>query len=277
MNRILVPLDFTDNSLHALGYAQQLAKKLDARVHLMYAWHPTLYPTDAAGALPVTYTENTGRVQLQAFAREYGIPESDTTLAIGFPAERIVEASKQPGVDLIVMGSRERDPDLADRLIGTIATEVCEEARCPVLVVPQGVAFGRGFDHILYASSRDATDESTVMRVIDLARRFRADVHFVHVQVDDDADDIAEAIAVEDTLFEELLRDDDTGVRVQLVTIEDDSVVEGLTQYAAENNIDLMVSVTRRRSWWQELFHVSQTKKLTLYADLPLLVLHLDD
>ena len=278
MDRILVPLDFSPNSLHALRYAQALAKALGhIPVHLMYVWHPTLYPVDAPGSLPVTYTENTGRVQLRAFAKEYGIPESETTLEVGFPAERIVEASKLPDIDLIVLGSAEKEPDLADRLIGTVATEVCEDAHCPVLVVPEGTDFGRGFEHILYASSAAATDEATVSRVMDLARRFRADVHFVHVQVDDDEDDVAEAILVENTLFEELHADAELGLTAQLVTIQDDSVVEGLTQYAAENSIDLMVSVTRRRSWWQELFERSQTKQLTLYAELPLLVLHLDD
>ena len=278
MDRILVPLDFSSNSLHALRYAQQLAAALGGiPVHLMYVWHPTLYPVDAPGSLPVTYTENTGRVQLQAFADEYGIPESETTLEVGFPAERIVEASKLDDIDLIVLGSAEREPGLADRLVGTIATEVCEDAHCPVLVVPEGKDFGQGFEHILYASSSSATDESTVTRVMDLARRFRADVHFVHVQTDDDEEDVAEAVAVENTLFEELHSDTKLGLRAQLVTITDDSVVEGLTQYAEENDIDLMVSVTRRRSWWQSLFERSQTKQLTLYAELPLLVLHLDD
>ena len=277
MERILVPLDFSPNSLHALSYAKHLAKRLDAAIHLMYVWHPTLYPTDAPGTLPVVYTENTGRVQLTAFAREYGVPESETTLEVGFPVERIIEASKLPDIDLIVLGSREREPGLADRLVGTIATEVCEEAHCPVLVVPQGKDFGKGFKHILYASSSSATDEATVTRVMELARRFRANVHFVHVQTDDDAEDQAEALAVENTLFEDLHQDTELGIKAQLVTIKDDSVVEGLTQYAEENAIDLMVSVTRRRSWWQELFERSQTKQLTLYAHIPLLVLHLDD
>ena len=278
MPTLLVPVDFSANSRHALRFAQAMAKDMGARIHLLHVWHPSLFPTEAPGTLPVTYTENAGRAQLTAFAKEHGISESDTTLAVGFAAERIIEASKQPEIDYVVLGSEEHEPDLADRLIGNIATEVCQDAHCPVLVVPEGVDYGKkGFRRILYASSASALDTGTVTQVVDLAKTFHADVHFVHVQTDDDEEDITESMEVEDSLFKELHEDSETDIRAHLVNIEDESVVEGLTQYARENEIDLMVSVTRHRSWWQELLHRSQTKQLTLHAELPLLVLHLED
>ena len=55
------------------------------------------------------------------------------------------------------------------------------------------------------------------------------------------------------------------------------SITEGLNEYALEEDLDLMVVHRRKRSFLQNLFHKSETKDLTIYSALPLLVIHEDD
>ncbi|MFM9952206.1 MAG: universal stress protein [Saprospiraceae bacterium] len=50
-----------------------------------------------------------------------------------------------------------------------------------------------------------------------------------------------------------------------------------MNQYAEMEKIDLIVMATRHRSFWEQLFHKSQTKQMALHTHLPMLVLHQGD
>jgi len=46
INRILVPIDFSDYSKSALKYAAQIAKFFEASITLVYVVEPMIYPAD---------------------------------------------------------------------------------------------------------------------------------------------------------------------------------------------------------------------------------------
>ncbi|CCH79996.1 UspA domain protein [Nostocoides japonicum T1-X7] len=55
-------------------------------------------------------------------------------LVEGEPAKALLSVAEERGADVIVVGAR-RDRSVADRLLGTVATEVTKQARCDVLIV----------------------------------------------------------------------------------------------------------------------------------------------
>lgn len=54
--------------------------------------------------------------------------------SIGDPARTICETAQEEGSDLIVMGSRGRNP-ISGLLLGSVSTRVLQLAPCPVLIV----------------------------------------------------------------------------------------------------------------------------------------------
>lgn len=62
-----------------------------------------------------------------------GMPEVKTILRKGHPAEEILDASKQEGVDLIIIGARGRRT--SHLFMGSVSREVANGAEVPVLVV----------------------------------------------------------------------------------------------------------------------------------------------
>jgi nucleotide-binding universal stress UspA family protein len=67
-------------------------------------------------------------------AREHGATVTAALLVDGEPAETLLAIAKQRDADLIVVGARQ-DVSLADRLLGTVATEVVRRAAGEVLIV----------------------------------------------------------------------------------------------------------------------------------------------
>ena len=69
-----------------------------------------------------------------ATARDEGATVSATLLVDGEPSRALIATAQERSADLIVLGAI-HDRSLADRLLGTVATEVTKRAFCDVLIV----------------------------------------------------------------------------------------------------------------------------------------------
>ena len=69
-----------------------------------------------------------------SIARENGATLSASLLVDGEPAQALLDVADERDAELIVVGAR-HDISLAERLLGTVATEVVRRAPCEVLIV----------------------------------------------------------------------------------------------------------------------------------------------
>ena len=69
-------------------------------------------------------------------ARDSGATPSASLLVDGEPVQALLDVAGERGADLIVVGALQ-DVSLAERLLGTVATEVVRRAPCEVLIVRQ--------------------------------------------------------------------------------------------------------------------------------------------
>lgn len=67
-------------------------------------------------------------------AGEYGTKVKAALLVEGDPAAALLQTAGQHGAELIVIGAI-RDRSIAERLLGTVATDVVRRATCEVLIV----------------------------------------------------------------------------------------------------------------------------------------------
>ena len=134
---ILVPIDFSTNSDHALDYAMTLAHTLQARLTLLHVIEP--WVVGSVETLPYTYIQDLEAkiTDIMTSYRERvtmaGL-QSDFTIVHGVPFQVIIETAHTAHVDLIIMGTHGRT-GLPHVLLGSVAERVVRLAPCPVLVV----------------------------------------------------------------------------------------------------------------------------------------------
>jgi nucleotide-binding universal stress UspA family protein len=75
--------------------------------------------------------------QAVAVAGEEGARVLATALVDAEPSRALLDVAHDRGAELLVVGAR-RDRSIADRLLGTVATEVTKRAACDVLVIRPG-------------------------------------------------------------------------------------------------------------------------------------------
>ncbi len=274
--RVLVPVDFSDAARNALRYALEWASEYGLDVEVVHAFASNLADPAQPYFVPVQEEEQRAMEQrLLAFVTEVRGDQFEqlkvrVQAIAGYPVETITELSKDPAVALIIMATT-GEHDLLEKMFGSVSTAVSQMAWAPVLLVPPAVTYTR-YRNIVYATNLEATDRQMVRQVVALAQFFRANVHFVHV-----VEDPKQAEAVEDAVFEQVFGGEQLpSVGFHLVGIRDDKPWEAISRYAQENKADLLITVTRHRSFWERMMHKSVTKRLALGTTIPMLVLHLD-
>jgi nucleotide-binding universal stress UspA family protein len=144
MSTIMVPVDFSENSISAVDYAARLAEQFSSKLLLVHVYHfPVELLTDwsAYGTLAGSGEILEGmrkerEEQITALAREKSRPALpiETRVLEGTPFNEIVKAARAEGADLLVMGTRGLT-GLKHVLIGSTAEKVVRKAPCPVLVL----------------------------------------------------------------------------------------------------------------------------------------------
>lgn len=280
MKQLLVPTDFSETAIDTFKFAQQLAEKNESAIKVLHIFDPQVDPAfPYLGNASTQFYQEKGDL-LAEFTEANTITAQNTSprvainihqeIRMGKAKEAIVNVSTEPGVDMIVMGTT-GESGFLEKVFGTVSSHVARQAHCPVLLVPKGSQF-KSFKKVLYASNYQTNDEVMLNRLVEFANLFNSEIHFVHIQ-----EDKQKRYVVNNVYFEQIFRREAPGLGLNIVNITSVDVMEGLSRYAIENNIDLMVMATMHRSFIENIFHKSLTKQMSLATKIPLMVMHFDE
>lgn len=138
LDRILVPIDFSDLSEKALRAADDLAQGAGGTLTLLHVYQIVeVVVLDFAYVQPpekVSEVCDASRARLQEIASSLKTPADRIRIQVttGSPAMEIVEASEQH--DLVVMPTHGRT-GVKHFMLGSVAERVVQAARCSVLIV----------------------------------------------------------------------------------------------------------------------------------------------
>jgi nucleotide-binding universal stress UspA family protein len=131
---ILVPMDWSEPSHRAFRLAVSLAREHDARLTLL---HVVPLPALMHGPPQESYLDHLYEELCRMRPSDPKV-RVRCLVAEGAPVAAILNATRESGCDLIVMGTHGRR-GLNRLLMGSLAEEVVRRAPCPVLTVRAGV------------------------------------------------------------------------------------------------------------------------------------------
>ena len=151
LERILVPVDFSDCSLDALEYAAVVAQQAKASLMLLHVLEPVSYGLDftlghSRTREQVRETWTKRLEELAASLRVRQVPV-ESQLRGGLPSDSILDSARTLPCDLIVMGTHGRR-GISHAFSGSVAEAVLRKALCPVLTV-RNPKFGPGHRRVI--------------------------------------------------------------------------------------------------------------------------------
>lgn len=143
--RIVVGVDGSDESIRALQWAVDEARRRDATLDIVVAWHS---PYAAAADITGMAASRINREDIEQASqeildramevarRESSAVRIEPVVVEGGAARSLLEAAAD--ADLLVVGSRGRG-GFAGLMLGSVSQQCAHHAPCPVVIVPPAV------------------------------------------------------------------------------------------------------------------------------------------
>ncbi len=279
MKKILVPIDLSEHSARPLAAAKLLADRANTELLLLHAYQP--YTPDmpdmtvpgAVGMVPLSpeieksfkkrLNDQVATLESEGF-RVQGL------WSVGGIESAVSEAISEHRPDLVVMG-RTGEGGFLDSLIGSSATDIGLDAKCPVLIVPPQASPTK-FKEIVYATQLEYDENDVLRRALPVFERMAGRVTFLKISSPAQPD-----VQPDDQYMDQIVGE--FGVPRQSFVIRNSgAVLQGIEDYCDEINADLLVMSTRKRGFIEAFItNPSLTKKMILHTHVPLLVYHIED
>lgn len=142
LSRILFPTDFSEYSLHALGYARSFAETYKAELHILHVVDEASLYWMAMGpnSLPIGPCTDelleVARKEMGDFMSEHlaDAKNVQNSVVLGRPFTEIIRYARDGQIDLIVLCTHGRS-GIQHALLGSVTEKVVRKAPCPVLTV----------------------------------------------------------------------------------------------------------------------------------------------
>jgi len=279
-HRILVPTDGSDAAERALDLAAAVADAHDAELHVLYVADTNQPSLSRIQGQVVDALESEGdRIVREAAERVRGGGVDVTTDVVqGGPSRTILDYVSDRGIDLVMMGTR-GERDVERLLLGSVTERVVRSSPVPVLAVPPNSDRTYPPKRVLVGTDGSAGSDAALEQGIGIAGHADAALDVLSVLEDSLLGiDVRSAAAAEErerrdeeTLAGARERATEAGLDDVETAIEEGDVVGTLTDYAADNEVDLIVVGTHGRTGIDRRLLGSVTEDLLRTASVPVL------
>ncbi|MEZ5046758.1 MAG: universal stress protein [Chitinophagaceae bacterium] len=275
MNSILLPTDFSNMADNALDYAISFAKDYTFDIHLL---HTIMLGTIGVAANSIYVEDSTEHLELKAqekmnekiAALQSKYPEINfhSSIKFGTVFNSLEELCNEVKPILVIMGIS-GDGSTIDKMIGSNAIHAMKFLNCPVLIIPK-----KGQYHTIQKIGL-ACDLKNVLNAIPIAplkafsKLFNANVEVLHIDYHNK--NFTSQTPVELKNAEELFID----IPHTFHFIEDKDTQHAIDQFIDSEQIDMMITIPKKYSFFEQLFHKSASKEMAYHTHIPLLALHM--
>lgn len=270
MRKLLVPTDFSECAENALDYALFLAKKMNAEITLLSAYH---IPASGSATIVVNIQEDMRKEteeELDALLlkknKEYPKVKISRETDFNVPVNSILRYTQKNEYDMVVIGTTGAS-GIKDMFLGSTTSNIVDKVKIPILAVPQNSDF-KSIDSILMACSLESIKSVDSMNFLKLfATSLQLDVKFFNVFKENDPE-MENRIAKK----KESLKIIFDSFKYEIELIQSKDIEEAVLQAVGKNQ--LLSVVTRERKFFDKMFHPSMSKKLAKHSKSPILILH---
>ena len=287
IKKILVPIDFSLNSLNAACYAAQVAKQKGAEITLINIYfNPVTDPvaSDQFYAFPASIAETLNEIidnakelmtdfrkKLNLYLLEHEISEIsiNTELIGGIAEEAVLDFVESGKYDLLIIGVRAKGE--GDNWLGSFTADIINKSHIPVLAVPGNACYKKSmFKRLMYATNFDKSDGKAIRELIKIAWPLETHISVVHIDDRNDNPFINYDLAH----FKEKYVGDTGPVRMDFDLIINKNMALGIENFISIHQIDIISVLSHKRNLITSLFKPSLTKELLFRLEIPMLIFH---
>ena len=276
MRKIIVPVDFSENSWNALKCAIQYFKYEKCDIYILHAYADEVYNNPAIDSKEVLeaykqihkkQAEEELQIVLEKVRDYYPNPKHNyiPKAVFGSLLDEVNDFVELENIDLIVMGTKGKTND-SKITYGSNTLQVLKYVKCPVLGIPSEYRYERP-SNIVFPSDFMVPYKKREMKLLScLAKSYRSTIHLLYFS---DYERLSFRQQDNKALIEYCLTDNS----VQYARRDYGPITKSINTYIQKEGIDMIVMVNSRHSYMEELLNKSNIDAISLNTKIPLLVL----
>ena len=247
-SKILIPIDFSNQSMYALNQACSLAQTKNSKVYILSVIEEqnkisSLFLDDQTDILQNKVKSKLNQI-CEEIQSKYKI-DIEVMVSKGKVYNQIIDVSKMISTDLIVMGTTGSPKEGFKRFIGSNAERVVRLAQCPVITI-KGQNLRNGCQNIILPLDLEKETREKITYAIEYARYWDATIRLVSVLLDDNQHN-KNVLIKNINQAERFIKDAGVSCSAELVS-GDKKVTLGdfVFNYTKENDGDLIMIMTKK-------------------------------
>ena len=280
MERILIPVDFSKDSVNAVKYGINIANKLEANVRLIHVRTGDNYAPEFAGneillrindQLTVWIEELLASVKVDYHVKGGTI---DYKIRKGNVYQEISNQAKYDDASMIVVASHGIS-GFQDKFIGSNAYRLVANAPCPTIVVRHGIEYDMDIEKIVVPVDFDKESTKKVPVVTGLASVFSSKIYLVGLK-DASFSNVIERINNQMALIERFIKQN-ADLEVEKIVLSGRNLSKKLREYAKEVDADLLaIRIHHSTNPFANIFRPF-TNEMVNFSPIPVLVIPTED
>lgn len=266
MKKIIVPVDFSEQSNNALKVAASLATKHKAEIIVLHMLElsSTMISSEGMPQEQVVFLLKLTEKRLNKFLDKSFLKDISVTPIIKHYKvfSEVNEVAEKHGADLIVMGSHGVD-GLEEIFVGSNTERVVRNATIPVLVIKEKIE-NFVVDSIVFASNFKVENLIAFHKVKTFAELLNAEVNYVYINTPGD-----NFLSTEDAYSRIAAFISKANVGIEVEIYNDYTVEKGILNYSATTNADLIAMSTHGRKGISHFFMGSIGEDVVNHASIP--------
>ncbi|MCD9576219.1 universal stress protein [Flavobacterium soyae] len=275
MKKILFPTDFSEAATNAFVHALEFAKVVKAELILLHTFEIPVYDSQF---FPENYASIYSSIELakfemfkdeipklRAIAAERNLDDIviKHRLMDGDLIYNLRNAVEEDEIDFVIMGTTGVS-DWTKFFTGSNTNSVISEVKVPVLCVPIDAKFKK-IKTIGFTTRYREKDKAELRKVLKIAKKTNAKVKSLYVRSSNT--DVSDMTIKEwETEF--------ANENVEFLVLPSDEVKETILDFILFKDIDILTTITHKRSFFESIFDTSFSRKITKEVSIPVLVMH---
>ncbi len=272
MQPIVIAIDFSNTSIHAVEYAIPIANKLKSDIILV--WVDKLVPSEGLYSDLTNDNRNEAKKRFDELSDRYskflakGL-KLEYKLRKGKIHHEVDNLARNVGAALIVSGAH-GSSGFEEFWIGSNAFKIVTYAACPVITVRQDFPVKQAIERILIPIDSSAETLQKLPFVTKLALLFDAEVHLVvtHYSHLKSIQRVAENYAV---LAETYLKKNKVKPKREMIV--SNNITKAVIDYAAANKVD-MISIMTEQETPANILLGPHAQQLINQSPVPVISIH---
>ncbi|WP_298556429.1 universal stress protein [uncultured Algibacter sp.] len=280
MKNVLLPTDFSKNSINAIYYALEFLKGQKCKFYIVNVQKASSFITDDM----MVVNSSTSIYKTVIDAAKKSISNIITTVSEEFGNENyqfhsivdydnfidsINQVVEKRNIDLIIMGTKGAS-GISKMLFGSNTVRVMQRCNASVLAIPEGCKFKK-INHLAFATTNSKSFKKEHLQVLIKIKELKStSMQILHLA---DQNHLVYDAYDNMDFFDKNFND----ASHEFIDAPSDDMFNVVHNYIRKNNINMLAIMNKKHSFLERLFKTHTVERFAFKIDIPLLVMQMSE